>query len=91
MSNRKILIAATVAAGSLFLAAPASADSASAGCWGTVTSQRAVVEGSEFGAHSASFDTPRLGIGNVAKAFDLSVGELGAFLASVDGIDETSC
>ncbi len=84
-------VAAAGAIAVLGFGSPAAADSSAAGCWGTVTSQRAQVEGSDFGAHSASFDTPRAGIGNVAKAFDVSVGELGQFLASVDNIDETSC
>jgi hypothetical protein len=36
--------------------------------------------GSDMGCHSSSFDTPRLGIGNVASLNNLTVWELGAFL-----------
>jgi hypothetical protein len=66
-------------------------------CWGTVTSQRAATF-HDIGEHSADQSTPRLGLGNVARAlFEAgltegpTVGDLGAFLASVDGLDETYC
>ena len=61
-------------------------------CWGVVTSQRAVAEG-DIGSHSSSFaGEPRLGLGNVARAFEFDhVSDLGAFLASVDEIEATAC
>jgi len=60
-------------------------------CWGTVTSQRASTV-HDIGTHASSQSTPRLGLGNVARLFGFnSVGELGSFLASVDGLDATHC
>ena len=69
---------------------PAFADSGS-NCWGVVTSQRASTA-HDIGAHSSSQSEPRLGLGNVARLFGFdSVGELGSFLASIDGSDATLC
>ena len=56
-------------------------------CWGTVSSQAATSEGSEFGAHAAGQEEPRSGIGNLAD----HPSELGTFLASVDDNPETEC
>ena len=71
-------------------AGPALADGGS-NCWGVVTSQRASIA-HDVGEHSASQSEPRLGLGNVARLFGFdSVGELGSFLASVDGLDYTQC
>ena len=92
MRIRKLIVG-SLALGMLMGLAPAAmaAHQPDNACWGVVTSQRAQVEGADFGAHSSSFSTPRSGLGNVARAFGLSVPELGSFLASVDGIDETNC
>lgn len=63
----------------------------SSNCWGVVTSQRASTV-HDIGQHSSSQSEPRLGLGNVARLFGFdSVGELGSFLASVDGLDTTQC
>lgn len=72
------------------VATPAMA--ASKNCWGVVTSQRAVAEG-DMGTHSSSFaGGPRLGLGNVARLFNFDhVSDLGAFLATLDGIEATAC
>lgn len=60
-------------------------------CWGVVTSQRASTA-HDIGEHSSSQNEPRLGLGNVARLFGFdSVGELGSFLASIDGDDATHC
>ncbi|HSL66994.1 MAG TPA: hypothetical protein VK977_02410 [Actinomycetota bacterium] len=82
-----VLVPATAFAGS----------PANPSCWGAVTSQRAVSEG-DLGQHSSSQDTPRLGLGNVARLlFDLGVStgphvsDLGTALASIDGLESTSC
>jgi len=90
---RRVLLPSTVLA--LVLAgvpALASAESGTNSCWGTVTSQRASST-HDIGEHSSSFaGQPRLGLGNVARLFGFaSVGELGAFLATVDGNAATSC
>jgi hypothetical protein len=89
---RRLLVVGLVMGMLTMLAPAAMADPGARNCWGVVTSQRAQVDGADFGAHSSSFDGPRMGLGNTANAlgFD-SVAELGAFLASVDGIDATSC
>jgi hypothetical protein len=57
-----------------------------------VTSQRASTS-HDIREHSSSFaGEPRLGLGNIARFFGFaSVGELGAFLATVDGDAATSC
>jgi hypothetical protein len=66
-------------------------------CWGVVTSQRASSEG-DIGEHASAQPTPRAGLGNVARLlFDLGissgphVSDLGTALASLDGLDSTSC
>ncbi|MEX0783623.1 MAG: hypothetical protein WD557_13345 [Dehalococcoidia bacterium] len=64
----------------------------SASCWGIVSGQRASTE-HDIGEHARASEReqPRMGLGNTAALFGLSVPELGTFLASVDGIDATSC
>jgi hypothetical protein len=63
----------------------------SAHCWGQVTSQRATST-QDMGEHSSQQTEPRVGLGNLARilGFD-SVGEMGAALAEIDGIEATSC
>lgn len=68
-----------------------------ANCWGVVTSQFARADRG-IGEHSSSQTSPRLGLGNVARAlFDLGlisdphVSDLGALLAQLDEFDETVC
>ena len=82
-----VLILVAVMAGSALSVFASDTDN----CWGVVTSQRAQFDGKDLGQHSATQAVPRSGLGNVADSFGLSVGELGAFLASVDMIDETEC
>ncbi|MFL5778243.1 MAG: hypothetical protein ACJ761_04810 [Chloroflexota bacterium] len=92
------LFALLALAGSLFwlAVAPAAfaAAPANAGCWGTVTSQRAVAL-HDIGEHTSSFaGSPRLGLANVARLVlggDATVGDLGAVLATLDEIPETHC
>ena len=75
---------------SVALAAPAVAADGS-NCWGVVSSQAARSDGG-LGAHSSSFDEPRLGLGNVARLFGVDgPGGLGTLLASIDGNDATHC
>ena len=52
-------------------------------CWGTVVSQRASYYG-DVGEHASSQDEPRVGVGNLAKLFDMSVGELASLLGDLD-------
>ena len=75
---------------SLALATPAVAAEGS-NCWGVVSAQAARSDGG-LGAHSSSFDEPRLGLGNVARLFNVEgPGGLGSLLASIDGNDATHC
>ena len=63
----------------------------SVNCWGMVTSQRASTA-HDVGEHASAQEEPRMGLGNTARFFGFgSVGELGSFLASVDGSEATSC
>ncbi|GAA2041406.1 hypothetical protein GCM10009819_29040 [Agromyces tropicus] len=90
------LAAAAAALGvtaTLALATPAVAAEQAAGsnCWGVVSAQAARSDGG-LGAHSSSFDEPRLGIGNVARLFGVDgPGGLGSLLATLDGNDATHC
>ena len=88
-------ISSTALAGKL--SEPASQRTTTSNCWGVVSAQLAQVEGG-IGQHSSSQETPRLGLGNVARLFyDMGLIEsstlsaLGSFLASLDEYDETAC
>lgn len=82
-------ILASLALATPAVAAPGGADGNN--CWGVVSSQAARSDGG-LGAHASSFDEPRLGIGNVARAFNVDgPGGLGTLLASIDGNDATGC
>jgi len=95
---KRLLLSAVVAAALVTVPTSAFANApASPSCWGVVTAQRATTEG-DIGAHASSQDTPRAGLGNVARLlFDLGissgphVSDLGTALASLDGLDATSC
>jgi hypothetical protein len=52
-------------------------------CWGTVVSQRASYY-HDIGTHSSSQSEPRLGVGNLAKLFGMSIGDLAALLSFLD-------
>jgi hypothetical protein len=52
-------------------------------CWGTVVSQRASYY-HDIGIHSSSQSEPRLGVGNLAKLFGMSIGDLAALLGLLD-------
>ena len=91
MRTRTLAIAGILGiAASLTVAAPAVAADGS-NCWGVVSAQAARSDGG-LGAHSSSFDEPRLGLGNVARLFGVDgLGGLGSLLASIDGNDATHC
>jgi hypothetical protein len=95
MKIRTALISAAFAATGAFVALPAVTASAaqptSARCWGVVTSQRASTV-HDIGSHVSAQDTPHDGLANVARQFDLAgPGELGSFLATIDGDPNTFC
>jgi hypothetical protein len=81
------LVVLALAVPQVALAAPPD----SANCWGQVTSQRATTA-HDIGTHASAQEEPRMGLGNTARFFGFgSVGELGSFLASVDGNEATTC
>jgi hypothetical protein len=60
-------------------------------CWGVVTSQMAIAS-QGMGDHASSFDSPRDGLGNVARSLGFPhISDLGSFLAGLDGLEETVC
>lgn len=92
--RRRFGLALATAAFAVSIAAPAAfAATPDEACWGTVSQQLARYSGG-LGAHVSAQSEPRLGLGNVARLFlgdDAKVYELGQLLASIDGIDETTC
>ena len=85
-------LALTVVVNSVAAAGVGSHDTPLKSCFGIASGQRASVVG-DTGTHASSFEEPRLGIGNLifrVLGFS-SIGEAGSVLASVDGIDATSC
>jgi hypothetical protein len=77
--------------------APASAQSPNpASCWGQASAVFAQM--GEMGEHSSSFDTPRLGLRNLARVLyeqgvieDDTMQALGAFVASELGLTIEAC
>jgi hypothetical protein len=94
MRSTRLLLGAGLVSGTvLALAAPAAASQPpSTNCWGVVSAQTAKSSGG-LGEHASSFaGEPRLGLGNVARAFGLAgPGELGSVLAGIDGDPATGC
>jgi hypothetical protein len=95
MKIRSVLVSAALAVGGVAAVLPATAAHAaqppSAECWGAVTSQRASTA-HDIGEHVSAQDTPHAGLANVARQFNLAgPGELGSFLATIDGDPNTSC
>lgn len=80
----------------LFLStAPVSAQSENA-CWGQAT--KVFAQMGAMGEHSSSFDTPRLGLKNLARYLysidavpDASMQSLGVFVAAELGLDIEAC
>jgi hypothetical protein len=95
MKIRSVLISAAMATSGALVVLPATAAHAaqppSTSCWGVVTSQRASTA-HDIGEHVSSQDTPHAGLANVAREFGFAgPGELGSFLATIDGDPNTSC
>ena len=92
--RRRITLALAGAALALTVAAPAAfASPPHEACWGVVTQQLATTS-QGIGDHASAQDTPRLGLGNAARAFineDAKVYDLGTLLASIDGSGATYC
>jgi hypothetical protein len=90
MVKIRILVGAALVVLALVLPQAAWAGPSTNSCWGTVTSQRATTE-HDIGEHASAQDEPRAGLGNLAQDLGISVGEVGAFLASVDELEATHC
>ncbi len=95
MKVRSILVSAALAATGALVALPATtagaAQPTATNCWGVVVSQRATTA-HDIGTHTSAQDTPHAGLANVARLFGFAgPGELGSFLATVDGDPYTSC
>ena len=90
MKIRILVVAALVVSALALPQAAWAVGSGTNNCWGTVTSQRASTE-HDIGTHASAQSEPRAGLGNLAQDLGTSVGEVGAFLASVDGLDATHC
>jgi hypothetical protein len=87
-----LLVGSVVIVVAVLAPAGTAAQPPSPNCWGAVTAQRASTE-HDIGEHASAQSEPRLGIGNVAELFTGShqPGALGSLLASLDGLDATSC
>jgi hypothetical protein len=95
MKFRTALISAAFAATGAVVVLPAATASAAQpsanNCWGVVSSQRASTA-HDIGEHASAQESPRMGLGNTARFFGLEgPGELGSFLATVDGDPNTTC
>jgi hypothetical protein len=94
MKELRILFMATLVAAALLVPQVAWAAPGTNNCWGKVSSQRASTL-HDIGDHASDQAEPRLGLGNLAHDgifFGVdTVGELGAFLGSLDGIEATHC
>jgi hypothetical protein len=80
----------------LLVAAPAAAAQSASACWGQASAVFAQM--GLMGEHSSSFDTPRLGLRNLARALydqgvidDDSMQALGAFVAAELGLEIEAC
>ena len=66
---KRIGLIAVLAIAAIFPTAALAAQPDNANCFGAGASQLAQSSTGAMGAHSSSFDEPRLGIGNVAELF----------------------
>lgn len=86
------LALSAVTASAALAAGPGGQDTPIQSCFGIVSGQRASTVG-DTGEHASSFDSPRLGIGNLVfriLGFS-SIGEAGSVLATLDEFDSTTC
>lgn len=94
---KRILIVAVVVVMLMLAALPAFAQEANgSACWGQVSAVYAQM--GEMGEHSSSYDTPRLGLRNLARFLyeqgvlpDDSMQALGAFVAAELGLSIDAC
>jgi hypothetical protein len=94
---RRFIVVLTLALMSVgLLASVASAAPSDAACWGQAT--RVFAQTGEMGEHSSSFETPRLGLRNLARALaddgvipDDSMQALGVFVSDELGLSIDAC
>jgi hypothetical protein len=93
--KRTLLIAALIGA-MLLPAGVARAAPADEACWGQAS--RVFAQSGSMGEHASSFETPRLGLRNLARSLhdggiiaDDSMQALGAFVAAELGLEIEAC
>lgn len=88
---RRAVVVVGLALGGLTGSAAAKSDNGEGKkCWGVVSAGLAGV--GEMGTHASEQEEPRRGLGNLSTDFGFThISDFGAFLAEIDGIDETSC
>lgn len=70
----------------------ATAEPSGASCWGQVSAASARQAPGTMGTHASGYETPRLGLRNLARSFDLdSMAGLGAVVADLEGLDVPAC
>jgi hypothetical protein len=94
----RLAAVAGVAAGALMVPAAASAEPAESSCWGQASAVFAQM--GRMGDHASEFETPRLGLRNLARSLyesgefglpDDSMSSLGAFVAAAEGLEIDAC
>lgn len=92
---RTCLVTIAVIASSIVVATPGSAQDDNA-CWGQASA--AFAQLGKMGEHSSSFDTPRVGLRNLARELhsigvleDDSLQSLGAFVAQAEELSIEAC
>jgi hypothetical protein len=70
----------------------ASAEPSSNSCWGQASAAYARLAPGTMGTHAAAFETPRIGLRNLARSLELdSMAELGAFVVDAEGLEVPAC
>ena len=92
----RLLTAGLMTMAMMVPAASAMAGPADAACWGQAS--KVFARMGEMGEHSSSFETPRLGLRNLARALydngdieDDSMQALGAFVAQAEELSIEAC
>ena len=90
MRTLRIALAGAVAATALLVSGATAG--AHPSCWGQASAEFAMQ--GRMGEHSAGFETPRLGLRNLARATlgeDATMEDLGAFVAGAEGFEIEAC
>ena len=94
--RRSLLVAALTGALALVPAVSSTAAPSSNACWGQAT--KAFAQMGAMGEHASSFETPRLGLRNLARVLhaegiipDDSMQALGAFVTAELGLEIDAC